>query len=116
MVVYYLEEGREIGEGVELEVFCFVLFFSALLAPVLVYKIPITRSPRPPVAVLGLGYLLQEAGSPGGRPEIIISQLLEAPGGCSPIFVYGCSISGFQTTLFDKAHQRRKSDPFVTQI
>ncbi len=32
---------------------------------------------HPRLPVLGLGYLLPEAGSPGGRPEIMISQLLE---------------------------------------
>ncbi len=32
---------------------------------------------RPRLPVLGLGYLLPEAGSPGWRPEIMISQLLE---------------------------------------
>ncbi len=42
-----------------------------------VLAISIPRSPEATVPVLDLGYLLLEVGSPGERPEIAISQLLE---------------------------------------
>ena len=43
----------------------------AILSALSVLKIPIARLP-----VLGLGGLLQQAGSPGGRHKIAIYQLL----------------------------------------
>ena len=44
----------------------------------LVPKPSVANSYRPVgLPVLGLGYLLPEAGSPGGRPEMTISQFLE---------------------------------------
>ena len=38
----------------------------------------VENSYRPRLPVLGLGYLLHEPGSPGGRPQKSISQLLLA--------------------------------------
>ncbi len=37
------------------------------------------RPGRPRLPVLGQGYLFPEAGSPGGRPKNVISQLLFTP-------------------------------------